>query len=78
MSHLHVIEGDKSGLEQFAAMLLHQRSSAPCKKKLAISYYSSDSKDLSWQNLKLPLSISPTAEELQEQLSKLFSNSRAR
>ena len=30
-------------------------------------------KDLSWQNLKLPLSISPTAEELQEQLSKLFS-----
>ena len=30
-------------------------------------------KDLSWQNLELPLSISPTAEELQEQLSKLFS-----
>lgn len=30
-------------------------------------------KDLSWQNLELPLSISPSAEELQEQLSKLFS-----
>ena len=30
-------------------------------------------KDLSWQNLELPLSISPCAEELQEQLSKLFS-----
>ena len=31
-------------------------------------------KDLSWQNLDLPLSISPSAEELQEQLSKLFSD----
>tara|TARA_Y100001933_G_C18733261_1_gene452624 strand:+ start:312 stop:698 length:387 start_codon:yes stop_codon:yes gene_type:complete len=30
-------------------------------------------KDLSWQNLELPLSISPSSEELQEQLSKLFS-----
>ena len=30
-------------------------------------------KDLSWQNLELPLSTSPSAEELQEQLSKLFS-----
>ena len=30
-------------------------------------------KDLSWQNLELPLSTSPSSEELQEQLSKLFS-----
>ena len=29
-------------------------------------------KDLSWQNLELPLSTCPSAEELQEQLSKLF------
>ena len=26
MSHLHAIEGDKSGLEQFAAMLLQRES----------------------------------------------------
>ena len=30
-------------------------------------------KDLSWQNLELPLIASPSIEELQEQLSKLFS-----
>lgn len=30
-------------------------------------------KDLSWQNLELPLSISPSVEELKDQLSKLFS-----
>ena len=30
-------------------------------------------KDLSWQNLELPLIASPFIEELQEQLSKLFS-----
>ena len=30
-------------------------------------------RDLSWQNLELRLSDSPFAEELQEQLSKLFS-----
>ena len=30
-------------------------------------------KDLSWQNLELQLSASPSIEELQEQLSKLFS-----
>lgn len=30
-------------------------------------------KDLSWQNLELPLSISPSVEELKSQLSKLFS-----
>ena len=29
-------------------------------------------KDLSWQNLELPFSISPSSEEIQEQLSKLF------
>ena len=29
--------------------------------------------DLSWQNLELPLSASPSIEELQEQLSNLFS-----
>ena len=30
-------------------------------------------KDLSWQNLEMSLSTFPSAEELQKQLSKLFS-----